>query len=248
MSKFTSTYLNAYYQLASRALSYVQIFHAFLCPKIYHGGKLIAYSQDLDQFGLRKEMQTWSWCGFGFLWVWITLSWVGEAWESRKLSCLRASKSKKNIRAKPLLPWWNLYRRITSSSKFLFFSTSGFSRFQAISEHIDVENPTDILSSATHIEPKMAKSKPKTTCEIFLQKHLIKENIHSTEAQSTMGKRNQKLENCHVLCWIHMVGIVVPDAETFLKATSDWNKDLQSCCVSHSSEIAAHMRQWFVNL
>ena len=115
-------YLNAYFQLASRALSYVQIFHAFLCPKIYHGGKLIVYSQDLDQFGLRKEMQTWSWCGFGFLWVWITLSCVGKAWESRKLSCLRASKSKKNIRAKPLLPWWNLYRRITSSSKFFFFN------------------------------------------------------------------------------------------------------------------------------
>ena len=68
MSKFTSTYLNAYYQLASRALSYVQIFHAFLCPKIYHGGKLIAYSQDLDQFGLRKEN-----ANLELMWIWIPL-------------------------------------------------------------------------------------------------------------------------------------------------------------------------------
>ena len=112
MSKFTSTYLNAYYQLASRNLSYKQIFHAFLCPKICHGDKLIVCSQDLNQYGLREEMQTWSWCGFGFLWVWNTLSWVGKAWENRKLSCLRASKSKKTICAKPLLPWWILYRRI----------------------------------------------------------------------------------------------------------------------------------------
>ena len=96
MSKFTSTHLNAYnHQLASRNLSYIQIFQAFLCPKIDYGDKLIVYSQDLDQYGLRKEMQTWSWCGFGFLWLWITLSWVGKARESRKLSCLRASKSTK---------------------------------------------------------------------------------------------------------------------------------------------------------
>lgn len=104
-------------------LMYRFIFHAFLCPKIYHGDKLIVYSQYLDQFGLREEMQTVDLdspgCGF-------TLSWVGKAWESRKLSCLRARKSKKNIRAKPLLPWWNLYRRITSLSNFYFFPTSGF--------------------------------------------------------------------------------------------------------------------------